>query len=149
MTARDPLTVDLFDGYFPVPVERGNKPGSLDIGAELKHLLSDLMKQSPLSRHQIAARMSELMGHSVTKNQLDTFSAESREGWRFPVEYLPAFEAALETHELTAWLASLRGARLYVGKEALKAQLGNIEAKKDELRKQEAALKRALERLHD
>lgn len=149
MKARDALTIDLFDGYFPVPVERGNKPGSLDIGAELKHLLSDLMKASPLSRHQIAARMSELVGHEITKNQLDTWTAESREGWRFPVEYLPAFEAALVTHELTAYLASLRGAKLYVGKEALKAQLGNIEAKKDELKRQEAALKRALGQLHD
>lgn len=149
MKARDALTVDLFDGYFPVPVERGNKPGSLEIGAELKHLLSDLMKASPLSRHQIAARMSELVGHDISKNQLDTWTAESREGWRFPVEYLPAFEAALETHELTAFLASLRGAKLYVGKAALEAQLGKLEAMKDQLRKQEAALKRTLEQFHD
>lgn len=143
MKARDDLTVDLFD-MVAVPVERGGKPGSLDIGAELKHLLSDLIKASPLSRHQIAARMSELVGHAITKDQLDSWTAESREGWRFPVAYLPAFEAALETHDLLAWLAELRGARLSVGREALEAQLGKLERMKDQLRKQEAAIKKAL-----
>jgi hypothetical protein len=144
MTRREALTVDLFDDQYPVPVERGNKPGSLDIGAELKHLLSDLIKASPKSRHQIAARMSELVGHEITKTQLDTWTAESREGWRFPVAYLPALEAALETHELLAWLADIRGAKLSVGREALEAQLGKLSNMKEELRKQEQALKKLL-----
>ncbi|WP_427500764.1 hypothetical protein ACQE3E_15480 [Methylomonas sp. MED-D] len=144
MRARDALTVDLFDGYFPVPVERGNKPGSLDIDSEFRNLLSDLIKASALSRHQIAARMSELVGHEITKHQLDSWTAESRDGWRFPVVYLPAFEAAIESHELTAFIASLRGAKLYIGKEALMAQLGKLEAAKDQLRRQEVALKRLL-----
>lgn len=144
MKARDSLTVDLFDGYYPVPVERGNKPGSLDIGAELRHLLSDLIKASPMSRHQIAARMSELVGHEITKNQLDSWTAESREGWRFPLEYLPAFEATLKTHELLAWVADLRGAKLSVGREALEAQLGKLENMKDQLRQQEQTLKKLL-----
>lgn len=141
MAARDGLTVDLFD-LVAVPVERGNQPGTLDIDSELRHLLSDLMKRSPLSRQQIAARMSELVGHDITKSQLDTWCAESREGWRFPVVYLPAFEAALDSHDLLAWLAGLRGARLSVGREALEAQLGKLEAMKDQLRKQEHAIKK-------
>lgn len=143
MKARDDLTADLFD-MVAVPVERGNKPGALDIDSELRHLLGDLMKQSPLNRHQIAARMSELVGHDITKTQLDTWTADSREGWRFPVAYLPAFEAALETHDLLAWLADLRGARLSVGREALEAQLGKLETMKDQLKKQEAAIKKLL-----
>lgn len=149
MKKHDALTVDMFDGFCHMPVARGDKPGSLDIGSELKHVLSDLIKASPMSRHQIAARMSELVGHAITKDQLDSWTAESREGWRFPVAYLPAFEAALKTHELSAWLADLRGARLYVGKEALKAQLGEINAMRDELHKKEATLKRALGQFHD
>jgi hypothetical protein len=148
MKKRDALTVDLFD-MVEVPVERGGKPGSLDIDVEFRHLLSDLIKASPLSRHQIAARMSELVGHNISKDQLDSWTAESRSGWRFPLVYLPALETALETHEMTAYLAGLRGAKLYVGKEALVAQLGKLEAQKNSLRKQEAVLKRALERLHD
>jgi len=144
MKARDPLTVDLFDGFFAVPVERGNKPGSLDIGVEFRHLLSEQIKACPKSRHQIAARMSELVGHEITKHQLDSWTAESREGWRFPAEYLPALEMALETHEVLAFLADLRGARLSIGREALEAQLGKLENMKDQLRKQEQVLKKLL-----
>lgn len=143
MKARDGLTVDLFD-MVAVPVERGDKPGSLEIGGQVRHLLSEQMKASPLSRHQLAAKMSELVGHEISKHQLDSWTAESRDGWRFPLEYLPALEVALETHEIMAWMADLRGARLSVGREALEAQLGKLEHMKSALKKQEALLKRAL-----
>lgn len=140
MKARDDLTLDLFE----LPVLKEPKPGDMDIGIPLRNLLSRLLKASPKSRHQIAASMSEYLGHDVTKHQLDSWTAESREGWRFPLEYLPALESALETHEVLAWLAELRGARLSVGREALEAQLGKIEHMKDQLRRQETALKRLL-----
>lgn len=143
MKPRDALTVDLFDGFL-VPVERAPKPGALDIGMAFRHVLVEQIKLSPLSRHQISARMSELVGHEITKHQLDSWTAESREGWRFPAEYLPALEVSLETHDLLAYLADLRGAKLYVGKEALVAQLGKLESMKDQLRKQEQALKKLL-----
>lgn len=88
--------------------------------------------------------MSELTGSDITKHQLDSWTAESREAWRFPLEYLPAFEAAVETHDVTAWIADLRGARLSVGREALEAQLGRIGRMKDDLARQERALKKLL-----
>lgn len=143
MSKRDPLTVDLFD-MVVVPVARAPKPGALNINMQFRSVLSDEIKKSPLSRHQIAARMSELLGHEVTKHQLDSWTAESRDGWRFPLEYLPALEVALETHDILAWLADVRGAKLAVGREAIETQLGKIGHMKDELRKQEAAIKRLL-----
>jgi len=138
--APDLLTGDLFE----VPAPRAALPGALDVGLPLRHLLSDLLKRSPLSRYQVAARMSELAGHDITKNMIDAWTAESREGWRFPLEYLPAFETAVETHDVTAWLADLRGARLSVGREALEAQLGRVSRMKDDLARQERALKKLL-----
>jgi hypothetical protein len=143
MAKRDPLTADLFE-LVVVPVARAPKPGALDIGAQLRSLLSEQIKASPLSRHQLAARMSELLGHEVSKHQLDSWTAESRDGWRFPLEYLPALEVALETHDVIAWLADLRGAKLAVGREALETQLGKVERMKSELRKQETAIKKLL-----
>lgn len=143
MNKRDPLTIDMFDMAI-VPVARTPKPGALDINMQFRHVLSDEIKKSPLSRHQIAARMSELLGHEVTKHQLDSWTAESRDGWRFPLEYLPALEVALETHEVLTWLAGIRGAKLAVGCEALETQLGKLERMKGELRKQEAAIKKLL-----
>lgn len=136
----DPLTMDLFE--VPVPVRP--TPGALAIGPALRGLLSDLLKRCPLSRFEVAARMSELTGDSISKHQLDSWTAESREGWRFPLEYLPALEAALETHEITAWIADLRGARLSVGRDALEAQLGKVSRMRDELARQERELKKLL-----
>ncbi|MDD5125439.1 MAG: hypothetical protein PHT85_12725 [Methylovulum sp.] len=144
MKRRDGLTTDLFD-LVAVPVARDPIAGALDVGAQLRGLLSQQLKTSVLSRHQVAARMSELLGHDVTKHQLDSWTAESRDGWRFPLEYLPALEVALETHAVTAWLADLRGARLMIGREALEAQLGKLEHFKTEIRRQEMAIKKLLE----
>ncbi len=136
----DTRTPDLFE----VPVPMSPIPGALAVGPALRGLISDLLKTSPLKRYEVAARMSELVGHEVTKHQLDSWTAESREGWRFPLEYLPALEVALETHAITAWLADLRGARLSVGREALEAQLGKVARMKDALAQQEKSLKRIL-----
>jgi hypothetical protein len=116
--SRDPLTPDLFE----VPVPRAALPGALDIGKQLRALISRLLKASPLDRYAVAARMSETLGQEVSKHQLDSWTAESREGWRFPLEYLPAFEAALETHDVTAWIADLRGC----------AEIGKLERIKEE-----------------
>lgn len=136
----DLLTMDLFE----VPVARQPLPGALDIGIALRHLLSDLLKTSTLSRFEIAARMSELLGHEITKHQLDSWTAESREGWRFPLEYLPALEVALETHQLTTYMADVRGCKVLVGKEALDAEIGKLERLKEEAGRRIKQLKQAM-----
>jgi len=136
----DPLTLDLFE----IPVPRVPTPGALDVGLGIRHLISDLLKVSPRNRFEIAARMSELLGHEITKHQLDSWTAESREGWRFPLEYLPAFEVAVETHQITTWLADLRGCKVLVGKDALDAEIGKLERIRDAAGKKIKDLKHAL-----
>ncbi|MDB5802311.1 MAG: hypothetical protein JWL63_3250 [Rhodocyclales bacterium] len=137
---RDYLTPD----FFEVPAPHTPIPGALDFGKVLRSLISDLLKASPLTRFEVAARMSELAGQEITKHQLDSWTAESREAWRFPLEYLPALEVALETHALTIWLADVRGARVSVGREALEAELGKIARQKQEMAEREKRLKRML-----
>ncbi len=136
----DPLTLDMFE----VPVARAPLPGALDVGLAVRHLLSDLLKASPINRFAVAARMAELTGHEITKHQLDSWTAESREGWRFPLEYLPALEVACETHQVTSWLADLRGCKLLVGKEALDAEIGKLERLKEEAARKIRQLKQAM-----
>lgn len=136
----DPLTQDLFE----VPAPRNPLPGALAIGPQLRALISEQIKGSPLSRFDIAARMSELTGQEISKNQLDAWTAESREGWRFPLEYLPALEVTLETHTIMAWLADLRGCRMLVGKEALEAKLGKLSRMREDITQQERVLKKML-----
>jgi len=136
----DPLTPDLFE----VPVPRVPLPGALDVGLAVRHLISDLLKASPRNRFEIAARMSELLGHEISKHQLDSWTAESREGWRFPLEYLPAFEVAVETHQITGWLAGLRGCRVLAGKEALDAEIGKLERQKEDAARKIRQLKQVI-----
>lgn len=124
MKARpDPFTGDLFE----VPAPVSPLPGALNYNRVIRRLLSDLLKSTPFSRGEIAARMSELTGDPISKHQLDSWTAESREGWRFPLEYLPAFEVAVETTGLIAWASSVRGGKVLIGKEAIDAEIGKLE----------------------
>lgn len=137
---KDTLTLDLFE----VPVARTPLPGALDVGLQVRHLISDLLKACPNTRFEVAARMSELTGQEITKHQLDSWTAESREGWRFPLEYLPALEVALGSHQVSSWLADLRGCKLLVGKEALDAEIGKLERLKEDAGRRIKQLKNAM-----
>ena len=126
--AADLITGDLF----AVPEPAAALPGAMDYGLQIRRLLTDAIKASHLSSFQISARMSELTGVPISEHQLHTWTAPSREGWRFPLEYLPAFEAASETHMITAFLAGTLGGRLLIGREALNAELGRLERVRDD-----------------
>lgn len=127
---RDTITADLFEAY-EVPTPRAALPGALAFGAVIRGLISEAIKASPLSRPAIAVRMSELTGQDITVHMINAWTAESRAEWRFPLEYLPAFEEATATHAITAWLADVRGGQLLVGREALNAEIGRLERMRD------------------
>ena len=124
---------DTFTGdLFAVPVEPAALPGALDYGLAVRRLLSEAIKDCPQNSLAIASRMAELTGTAITEHQLPAWTAPSREGWRFPLEYLPAFESAVESHTITRWLAASRGGRFLEGREALNAELGRLERMRDE-----------------
>lgn len=141
--ARDTLTADMFAPYV-APTPRAALPGALGFGAILRWLLSDAIKASPLSREEIAAHMSVLTGQEITVHMINAWTAGSREGWRFPLEYTPAFEVATETHSITAWLADVRGGQLLVGRDAINAELGRLERVRDEAARRIKNLKRTV-----
>ena len=47
-----------------------------------------------LSRHQIADRMTKIMGGEITKAMIDNWSGKRHPGHHFPIIYLPAFVQA-------------------------------------------------------
>ena len=138
---RDQLTADMFE--IPMPASR--TPGALAMGIQVRHQISEMLKESPLSRYEIAARMSELTGEEISKHSLDSWTAESRAGWRFPLEYLAALEVAMDTHALTIWNSAVRGCKTLVGREAIDAEMGKIKKQQLELSRREKALKKLLE----
>jgi len=134
---RDTVTADLFE----VPRSPALSEGSLNYAVELCGVLSAALKRTEKTRYAVAARMSELLGQEVSKYQIDAWTAESREGHRFPFEFAAAFEVACDTTDLQTLLGRKRGSRILVGEDALLTELGRIEKMKGELALRERALK--------
>lgn len=109
--------------------------GSMDIDRQFRAAISDALKQCPLSRWQVAARMSELIGQEITKTRLDSWTAESKEGHRFPAIFLPAFCEAAGSSEPLKILGRPAGVFVLPGPEALRAEIQRIE---EEINRQQA-----------
>jgi len=101
--------------------------GSLDIDRQFRAAISDALKRCPLSRWQVAARMSELTGVEITKTMLDSWTAESKENHRFPAIFLPAFCEAVGSWEPLRLLCRLIGVFVLPGPEALRAEIQRID----------------------
>lgn len=109
--------------------------GSLDIDTELRHAISEDIKHAvvpctgrELSRYDIAARMSEYVGHEITKSQLDNWSAEAHQKHRFPAQYLPAFVIATGGQRRAFEVLSRKsGLFALPGPEALRAEIQRLD----------------------
>jgi hypothetical protein len=109
--------------------------GSLDIDTELRNALSQDIKHAivpctgrELSRYDIAARMSELVGQEITKSQLDNWTAEAHDKHRFPAQYLPAFVIATGgQRRVFECLSRHSGLFALPGPEALRAEIRRID----------------------
>ena len=64
---------------------------NFDISTQVRRLVCESVKKCPSSRAVIAARMSDLLGVHITDHMLNAWTAESKDGYRFPLEYAPAF----------------------------------------------------------
>ena len=123
------------------------KAASFNTDASLRALLSDALKQSPLSREMIAGKMSELLGMEISKSQLDSWTAESKENHRFPLAYAAAFCEATGDVEILRLSVDMVGCYLLKGEDALLTELGRIEQKKEELARKEKLIRQTLEQL--
>lgn len=139
-TRRDPYTLDLFE--VPQPAEP--VPASADYRAVVAHMTGVALKQADGDRLDVAARMSRLTGADVSKYMLDAYASEGRETFNLPLWLTPALEIACDTHALTNWLVGVRGGRLYLGKDALEAELGRLETKREEVGRLIRQVKRRL-----
>lgn len=136
----DRLTLDLFE-IPEAPVPAG---GTLNFDAAICAALSEQLLQCGKDRYQVAADMSRLLGRDVSKHMLDAYTAESRDAYNFPLNYVAAFEVATESLALTQLLAKQRGCKLLVGEDALLAEWGRVQRAKEEIIERERALRKRL-----
>lgn len=122
-------------------------PGRLNIDVQIRGLVTQALKQTRLSRYEVAGKMSELLGKEITKAMIDSWSAESKENHRFPAAYIPAFCEATGSREILRFLADKCGGFYIESVEALYTELGRLEQQKRELQEKERAIKMMIERL--
>ena len=141
MARRDTVTQDMF--AVPVPA---NESAACGFGVQVANLVSEVLRHSEYDRHEVAARMTRYSGKEVSKYMLDAWSAESRDSFNIPLYLVPALEYAAGTsvHNLTNWLAVVRGGRLLVGRETLEAELGKAERERETAAKRIKELKQRL-----
>ncbi len=135
---------------FDLVKEDGEKdylePGSFNISVRLRGCMSEGLKRCICSRFEVAARMSELVGTEITKSQLDSWTAESKEYHRFPAEYLPAFCAVTGYKKPLRMMARMIKCYLLEGKEALMSEIGQIDQAKKDLVRREKEIRSFLEK---
>ncbi|MBF0339760.1 MAG: hypothetical protein HQL95_02195 [Magnetococcales bacterium] len=140
--ARDQqFTLSLFD---PPSMER-ELPGFLDCEPQTRHILNTMIANSRKDRYIIAAEMSRDMQKDITHHMINGWTS-AKEGNRFPLSYLPAFEKACGSYDLLEFLAAKRGCVLLIGNDAEAANLGRIDILRAELEIEETKVRQRIER---
>jgi hypothetical protein len=126
-------------------------PGSCDVDSELRSAISQDLKHArnragrELSRYEVAAIMSELVGHEITASMLNNWTADSHEKHNMPLRYLPAFVQATGGRRSFESLSRHSGLYALPGPEVLRAEIRRIDEeikhKHTEKHRREALLK--------
>lgn len=106
--------------------------GQLKVVDRLRAAIRSAIKGCPLSRHQVAGEMSHLVGQTVTKEQIDSWTRESdeingRPGRHIPAEYLPAFCKVTGSNEPLRLMGQMVGLFILPGPEALRAEIQKLD----------------------
>lgn len=104
-------------------LDKKSTEGTLNIREQLRVSLCEAIKQSPLSRHQIAGEMSHLLGVEITKTMIDSWTAESKVLNRIPGEYVPAFCKVTESRGPLSIINEAAGSFVLPGPDALRSEI--------------------------
>ncbi|WP_282093070.1 hypothetical protein [Epibacterium ulvae] len=89
MRKRDPNTLDMFTDWQP-PEVAVNLPAEVTTGgtltSQIARAVSRVLRECEQPRHEIAAAMSDYLGQDVTRNMLDAYASEAREGHKITFE---------------------------------------------------------------
>lgn len=85
----DPNQMSLMD--LLTMADAARSPGAFDVETRMKEEASLGLRRCRLSRYEVAAKMSEMLGREVTKSMLDNRTAESKEDYQWPAVWLAPF----------------------------------------------------------
>jgi len=145
----DPNQMNFLETDYMTHLKEELKPAeaSLLCGLRIKSFISESIKESDYSRDQVIDRMSAELGVEITLAKIDAWTAKSKGGHRFPLEYLPAFGRATGNWTLVSEVNRMCGGRFAKGKGILNMELGDIRDLKKELIVREKAVEKLLEEM--
>jgi len=88
------------------------RAGSMRRKEAIQEALKKALKNCILQREDVADELSRLVGEPVSKNHIDNWTAESRNGWRLPLEYAAAL--SIITGDTGVLKAAIEGTGLRV-----------------------------------
>ncbi len=137
---KDTQTLDLFEQVYPVrrpPVISH----TVDLSGKIKRLVSLILKESPKSREQLAAEMSEAMDcPSFSKAMLDNYSSEANELHQIPLYRFIVLVRVADAAWAWDELLKDEGFTVLFGDEALLAERGRVAQQIEELKKYQKEL---------
>ncbi|AXV78917.1 MULTISPECIES: hypothetical protein [Ralstonia solanacearum species complex] len=113
---------------FDVPPQPRPEPGALDMCLAIREALVDTLagaSMAGMDRHDVAAQISRLSSHDMSKNMLDQYCAPSSDK-RFPADAIPALIVATGNYKMLEAIATACGCKVYRGEEAHLAELGAL-----------------------
>lgn len=106
--------------------------GRLNVEARLQASIRAAAKAAPKSRDTLADEMTELLGETVTVNQINNWLAESHPH-RMPAATIPAFCQATGGIEPLRLLAEAAGVFTLPGRDALRAEVQKLREKEQQI----------------
>jgi hypothetical protein len=118
------------------------QPDSKPLTLRIKEAIGEAVKNSGLKRYDIAGRMSEHLGMEITESMLNSYTAESKEGYRMPAEYMPIFCKITQDYTPLDILVAAAGARLVKSDEIFFLEMGRLEQAEKSIQQKRAEMKK-------
>lgn len=112
------------------------------LGLRIKDAIGDAIKNSDLKRYEIAGRMSEQLGMEISESMLNSYTAESKEGYRMPAEYIPTFCKVVQDYAVLDMLVAASGGRMVKSDEIYLLEMGRLSQVEKTIREKKAELQR-------
>lgn len=116
--------------------DAAQSPGAFDIETRLKEEASLALRKCRLSRYEVAAKMSEMLGEDLTKSMLDNRTAESKDNYPWPAKWLAPFAVITGHNEQIKLVNKLARLPMADSEKLLDMEIGRKTEEMDELNKE-------------
>jgi len=110
------------------------------LNAKFARAISLALKECPLSREEVAERMSDWLGEAVSRNMLDAYASEARENHQINLPRLAALVHATEDWRLLGLLPEMFGFAVMPREYEEIIELWRLEEAEKEIERRKAAL---------